>query len=218
MDIVQIKQIRKSIRQNNLDKKVFLGFVQDYTNSIYNQKPRSQKKIDEAIQLILDRGVLPDGANELRAAVTFNGLKNLVENDFTMFVRAFQILFKFAGSLAVGSGKDKVMYFANQLKDKIEFKMIVTVVRLNPKKINSRSRKEQMDTALKLHQLLPQCNVLLTKSNDCVERLDEIIKEIKEIKHTLIEKELKKVKEIDYETLGPDSQDMLDAYELVKYD
>eukprot|EP01051_Picozoa_sp_SAG22_P040435 SAG22_NODE_21821_length_253_cov_24.987013_1_plen_82_part_10 len=82
MDIVQIKQIRKSIRQNNLDKKVFLGFVQDYTNSIYNQKPRSQKRIDEVIQLILDRGVLPDGANELPAAVIFNGLKNLVENDF----------------------------------------------------------------------------------------------------------------------------------------
>eukprot|EP01051_Picozoa_sp_SAG22_P035212 SAG22_NODE_16405_length_325_cov_46.827434_1_plen_94_part_10 len=94
MDIFQIKEIRKSIRQNNLDKKVFLGFVTDYTNSIYNQKPRSQKKIDEAIQLILDRGVLPDGANELRASVIFNGLKNLVENDFTMFVRVFQILFK----------------------------------------------------------------------------------------------------------------------------
>ena len=34
----------------------------------------------------------------------------------------------------------------------------------------------------------------------------------------MIEKELKKVKEIDYETLGPDSQDMLDSYELVKFD
>eukprot|EP01051_Picozoa_sp_SAG22_P009728 SAG22_NODE_832_length_6935_cov_3.062317_2_plen_82_part_00 len=44
--------------------------------------------------------------------------QNLVENDFTMFVRGFQILFKFAGSLAIGSGRDKVMYFANQLKDK----------------------------------------------------------------------------------------------------
>eukprot|EP01051_Picozoa_sp_SAG22_P034703 SAG22_NODE_15890_length_337_cov_11.848739_1_plen_63_part_10 len=63
MDISQVKVIRKGIRQNNLDKKVFLRFVQDYTNSIYNQKPRSQKKIDEVIQLILDRGVLPDGAN-----------------------------------------------------------------------------------------------------------------------------------------------------------
>eukprot|EP01051_Picozoa_sp_SAG22_P036187 SAG22_NODE_17391_length_305_cov_4.548544_2_plen_50_part_01 len=50
MDISQVKVIRKSIRQNNLDKKVFLGFVTDYTNSIYNQKPRSQKKIDEVIQ------------------------------------------------------------------------------------------------------------------------------------------------------------------------
>eukprot|EP01051_Picozoa_sp_SAG22_P003524 SAG22_NODE_173_length_16589_cov_120.738933_16_plen_151_part_00 len=126
MDIFQIKEIRKSIRQNNLDRKVFLGFVTDYTNSIYNKKPRLQKNIDEAIQLILDRGVLPDGANELPAAVIFNGLKNLVENDFTMFVRVFQILFKFAGSLAIGSGRDKVMYFANQLKDKIDFKMIVT--------------------------------------------------------------------------------------------
>ena len=126
MDIFQIKEIRKGIRRGDFDKKAFLGFVQDYTNSIYNQKPRSQKKIDEVIQLILDRGVLPDGANELPAAVIFNGLKNLVENDFTMFVRVFQILFKFAGSLAIGSGRDKVMYFANQLKDKIDFKMIVT--------------------------------------------------------------------------------------------
>ena len=75
-----------------------------------------------------------------------------------------------------------------------------------------------MDTALKLHELLPQCNVLLAQSNNCVERLDEIIKEINEIKNVLIEKELKKVKEIDYETLGPDSQDMLDSYELVKFD
>ena len=56
------------------------------------------------------------------------------------------------------------------------------------------------------------------QSDNCVERLDEIIKEIKEIKNVLIEKELKKVKEIDYEALGPDSQDMLDAYELVKFD
>ena len=126
MDIFQVKAIRKSIRQNNFDKKVFLGFVTDYTDTIYNKKPRSQKNIDEAIQLILDRGFEPDGGTDLKASVIFNGLKNLVENDFTMFVRGFQILFKFAGSLAIGSGRDKVMYFANQLKDKIDFKMIVT--------------------------------------------------------------------------------------------
>ena len=124
MDIVQIKQIRKAIRMNNFDKKVFLGFVTDYTETIY--KGGSQKNIDTAIQLILDRGFEPDGGTDLKASVIFNGLKNLVENDFTMFVRGFQILFKFAGSLAIGSGRDKVMYFANQLKDKIDFKMIVT--------------------------------------------------------------------------------------------
>eukprot|EP01051_Picozoa_sp_SAG22_P010754 SAG22_NODE_986_length_6154_cov_49.030884_2_plen_76_part_00 len=75
-----------------------------------------------------------------------------------------------------------------------------------------------MDTALKLHELLPQCRKLLAQSNNCVERLDEIIKEIKEIKTVLIEKELGNVKEIHYETLGPDIQDMLDCYELVKFD
>eukprot|EP01051_Picozoa_sp_SAG22_P041964 SAG22_NODE_23455_length_147_cov_25.270833_1_plen_47_part_10 len=47
MDTFQIKQIRKAIRQNNFDKKVFLGFVTDYTDTIYNKKPRSQKNIDE---------------------------------------------------------------------------------------------------------------------------------------------------------------------------
>eukprot|EP01051_Picozoa_sp_SAG22_P020407 SAG22_NODE_4115_length_1380_cov_1.537080_2_plen_92_part_00 len=81
MDIFQIKTIRKSIRQNKLDKKVFLKFVTDYTNSIYNQKPRSQKKIDEVIQLILDRGFEPDGGTDLKAAVIFNGLKNLAPNN-----------------------------------------------------------------------------------------------------------------------------------------
>eukprot|EP01051_Picozoa_sp_SAG22_P028682 SAG22_NODE_10242_length_545_cov_10.316143_1_plen_81_part_10 len=81
MDIVQIKQIRKAIRQNNFDKKVFLRFVTDYTDSIYNKKPRSQKNIDEAIQLILDRGFVPEGGTDLKTAVIFNGLKNLVEND-----------------------------------------------------------------------------------------------------------------------------------------
>eukprot|EP01051_Picozoa_sp_SAG22_P038694 SAG22_NODE_19980_length_269_cov_2.900000_1_plen_41_part_10 len=41
MDIVKTKEIRKAIRQNNFDKKLFLGFVTDYTESIY--KKSSQK-------------------------------------------------------------------------------------------------------------------------------------------------------------------------------
>eukprot|EP01051_Picozoa_sp_SAG22_P016291 SAG22_NODE_2273_length_2766_cov_2.731159_2_plen_112_part_00 len=65
MDIVQIKQLRKAIRQNNFDKKLFLGFVTDYTESIY--KKSSQKNIDKAMQLILDRGPLPDGAVDMEA-------------------------------------------------------------------------------------------------------------------------------------------------------
>eukprot|EP01051_Picozoa_sp_SAG22_P027674 SAG22_NODE_9377_length_592_cov_1.492901_1_plen_168_part_00 len=61
MEIFQIKTLRKAIRQNNFDKKIFLGFVQDYTDSIYNKKPRSQNNIDKAIQLILEKGFVPDG-------------------------------------------------------------------------------------------------------------------------------------------------------------
>eukprot|EP01051_Picozoa_sp_SAG22_P013198 SAG22_NODE_1452_length_4395_cov_2.925745_8_plen_110_part_00 len=91
MEIFQIKTLRKAIRQNNFDKKVFLGFV-------------TENNIDEAIHLILEKGFVPEGGTDLKAAIIFNGLKNLAENDFTMFVRAFQILFKFAGSLAFGSG------------------------------------------------------------------------------------------------------------------
>eukprot|EP01051_Picozoa_sp_SAG22_P005906 SAG22_NODE_366_length_11615_cov_13.379125_8_plen_146_part_00 len=68
MEIFQIKTLRKAIRQNNFDKKVFLGFVQDYTNSIYNQKPRSQNNIDEAIQLILVKGFAADGGVDMKAA------------------------------------------------------------------------------------------------------------------------------------------------------
>eukprot|EP01051_Picozoa_sp_SAG22_P018841 SAG22_NODE_3296_length_1797_cov_117.829800_1_plen_110_part_00 len=52
---------------------------------------------------------MPEGGTDLKTAVIFNGLKNLVENDFTMFVRGFQILFKFAGSLAIGSGRVRVL-------------------------------------------------------------------------------------------------------------
>eukprot|EP01051_Picozoa_sp_SAG22_P011649 SAG22_NODE_1140_length_5387_cov_200.511250_4_plen_76_part_00 len=75
-----------------------------------------------------------------------------------------------------------------------------------------------MDTALKLHQLLPQCNVLLTKSSECVSRLDEILREIQSIKNEIIRKELSNKKEIVYSDCGPDVQELLDAYEAVKYD
>eukprot|EP01051_Picozoa_sp_SAG22_P015666 SAG22_NODE_2082_length_3036_cov_40.046646_3_plen_76_part_00 len=75
-----------------------------------------------------------------------------------------------------------------------------------------------MDTALKLHQLLPQCNVLLAQSNNCVERLDEIIREIQSIKNEIIRKELSNKKEIVYSDCGPDVQELLDAYEAIKYD
>ena len=80
MDIFQVKAIRKSIRQNNFDKKVFLGFVTDYTDTIYNKKPRSQKNIDEAIQLILDRGFVPEGGADLKAAIIFNGLTGTISS------------------------------------------------------------------------------------------------------------------------------------------
>eukprot|EP01051_Picozoa_sp_SAG22_P009889 SAG22_NODE_857_length_6837_cov_22.929059_4_plen_76_part_00 len=75
-----------------------------------------------------------------------------------------------------------------------------------------------MESALRLHQLLPQCNVLLTQSNDCVARLDEILKEIQSIKNEIIRKELSNKKEIVYSDCGPDVQELLDAYEAVKYD
>eukprot|EP01051_Picozoa_sp_SAG22_P007254 SAG22_NODE_504_length_9692_cov_366.074325_4_plen_76_part_00 len=75
-----------------------------------------------------------------------------------------------------------------------------------------------MDTALKLHHLLPQCNVLLTKSSECVSRLDEILREIQSIKNEIIRKELSNKKEIVYSDCGPDVQGLLDAYEAVKYD
>eukprot|EP01051_Picozoa_sp_SAG22_P024940 SAG22_NODE_7154_length_770_cov_2.275708_1_plen_49_part_10 len=47
-----------------------------------------------------------------------------------------------------------------------------------------------MESALRLHELVPQCNVLLTKSTECISRLDEIIREIQSIKNEIIRKEL----------------------------
>ena len=45
-------------------------------------------------------------------------------------------------------------------------------------KINQKLSKKvkAMETAMELHELLTQCNVLLSQSNSCVCRLDEIIK------------------------------------------
>ena len=123
LDPKVLKSIRKQIRQDDFDKKVFLSILNNYTESIY--KHRQQKIIDDTIRLILNRGHLEDGSNDLAAAVIFSGLKKTNETDFPIFVRAFQILFKFAGSLAIGGGKDEVMYFANKLQKILGFKLIV---------------------------------------------------------------------------------------------
>ena len=47
MDAVRSQRLRKAIRQNNFEGKLFLEYVTDYTELIY--KEESQKKIDEAI-------------------------------------------------------------------------------------------------------------------------------------------------------------------------
>ena len=65
-----------------LIKKVFLSILNDYTESIY--KHRQQKLIDDAIRLILNRGHLEDGSNDMAAAVIFSGLKKTNETDFPL--------------------------------------------------------------------------------------------------------------------------------------
>eukprot|EP01051_Picozoa_sp_SAG22_P028481 SAG22_NODE_10070_length_554_cov_1.545055_2_plen_103_part_01 len=77
-------------------------------------------------------------------------------------------------------------------------------------KNGDRKTVRAMESALRLHQLLPQCDVLLTKSTECVSRLDEIIREIQSIKNEIIRKELSKKEEIVYSDCGPDVQDLLD--------
>eukprot|EP01051_Picozoa_sp_SAG22_P002987 SAG22_NODE_139_length_18025_cov_4.352058_8_plen_43_part_00 len=42
MDVVRGMRLRKAIRQNNFEGKLFLGYVTDYTELIY--KEDSQKK------------------------------------------------------------------------------------------------------------------------------------------------------------------------------
>ena len=61
----------------------------------------------------------------MAAAVILNGLKKTNEKDFPIFVRAFQILFKFAGSLVIGGGRDEVMQFAHELQKKVDYKLLV---------------------------------------------------------------------------------------------
>eukprot|EP01052_Picozoa_sp_SAG31_P027589 SAG31_NODE_2593_length_5423_cov_21.402705_2_plen_156_part_00 len=117
-----LKKTRKDIRQNNFNKKIFLAIVKDYTEKEYRRGP---KFVNDAIRLILKRGESEDGTNDLGAALVFSGLKNTVENDFLIFVRAFQILFKFAGSRAYEGGRDEVMLFANKLQEMLGFKMVV---------------------------------------------------------------------------------------------
>ena len=117
-----LKTTRKDIRQNKFDKKAFLAIVKEYTEKEYIRGPDF---VTDAVRLILNRGKMEDGANDLAAALIFSGLKNTVENDFLIFVRAFQMLFKFADSRAYEGGRDKVMSFANKLEEMLGFQMVV---------------------------------------------------------------------------------------------
>ena len=104
MDNFDLKSIRKQIKQNQLDNNLFLGLLNQFTESTY--KPKDRTLIADAIRLILDGGKLKDGSIDMVAAIILNGLKKTNEKDFPIFVRAFQILFKFAGSLVIGGGRE----------------------------------------------------------------------------------------------------------------
>ena len=41
LDNIFLKQIRKQIRQDNFDKNIFLGMVNDFTESIYKPNDRA---------------------------------------------------------------------------------------------------------------------------------------------------------------------------------
>ena len=108
---------------NNLKDYISLGLLNQFTESIY--KPKDRTLIADAIRLILDGGKLKDGSYDMVATVILNGLKKTKENDFLIFVRAFQILFKFAGSLVIGGGREEVMQFANELQKIVGYTLIV---------------------------------------------------------------------------------------------
>eukprot|EP01051_Picozoa_sp_SAG22_P006300 SAG22_NODE_406_length_10984_cov_28.344970_12_plen_82_part_00 len=76
MDIVQIKEIRKSIRQNNFDKKLFLGFVIDYTVSIYKKSSQKNKLKDKINFKMIVTGELPDVSTSI--AVNTDGRSILI--------------------------------------------------------------------------------------------------------------------------------------------
>ena len=123
LDNIFLKSIRKQIKQDQLDNKIFLGLLNQFTESIY--KPKDRTLIADAIRLILNGGKLEDGSIDMAAAVILNGLKKTNEKDFLIFVRAFQILFKFAGSLVIGGGREEVMLFANELQKIVGYKLLV---------------------------------------------------------------------------------------------
>ena len=123
LDNIFLKSIRKQIKQDQLDNKIFLGLLNQFTESIY--KPKDRTLIADAIRLILDGGKLKDGSIDMAAAIILNGLKKTNEKDFLIFVRAFQILFKFAGSLVIGGGREEVMQFAHELQKKVDYKLLV---------------------------------------------------------------------------------------------
>ena len=123
LDNFDLKSIRKQIKQDQLDNKLFLGLLNQFTESTY--KPKDRTLIADAIRLILDGGKLKDGSIDMVAAIILNGLKKTNEKDFLIFVRAFQILFKFAGSLVIGGGREEVMQFAHELQKKVDYKLLV---------------------------------------------------------------------------------------------
>ena len=73
MDNIDLKSIRKQIKQDQLDNKLFLGLLNQFTESIY--KPKDRTLIADAIRLILDGGKLEDGSYDMVATLILTGLK-----------------------------------------------------------------------------------------------------------------------------------------------
>ena len=73
LDNIFLKSIRKQIKQNQLDNNLFLGLLNQFTESTY--KPKDRTLIADAIRLILDGGKLEDGSYDMAATVILTGLK-----------------------------------------------------------------------------------------------------------------------------------------------
>tara|TARA_A100001015_G_scaffold162476_1_gene180603 strand:+ start:1349 stop:1951 length:603 start_codon:yes stop_codon:yes gene_type:complete len=95
-----------------------------FTERIYNEELNHMGTVKEKLDLLINRGQLPDGSVNSETSMIYNALEYYNKNDFTIFVILIQLLARAAGSLVLSGGRKEVISFLKDIQSKLPYELI----------------------------------------------------------------------------------------------